>query len=72
MLAIWYVLDSSFYNYISDYDHWIAFILLAMIGLNMIRETLSGDENSVDDDTKFRTMHVLTMATSIDALAVES
>ncbi len=57
-------------DYTSEYDHWIAFILLAVIGLNMIREALSSDGEGVDDDTGFRTMLVLAVATSIDALAV--
>ena len=70
MPPIGYYLGSSFYDYISDYDHWIAFILLAAIGLNMIREALSGEEDGVDDSIGFRTMLVLAVATSIDALAV--
>ena len=70
MPLIGYYLGSSFYDYISDYDHWIAFILLAAIGLNMIREALSGEEDGVDDSIGFRTMLVLAVATSIDALAV--
>ena len=70
MPLIGYYLGSSFYDYISDYDHWIAFILLAAIGLNMIHEALSGEEDGVDDSIGFRTMLVLAVATSIDALAV--
>lgn len=70
MPAIGYLLGSSFYGYIADYDHWIAFILLLIIGLNMIREALSGEEEGVDDSIGFRTMLVLAIATSIDALAV--
>ena len=70
MPAIGYFLGSSFYDYISDYDHWIAFTLLAAIGLNMIREALSDEEEGVDDSIGFRTMLVLAIATSIDALAV--
>ena len=70
MPVIGYLLGSSFYSYISDYDHWIAFALLALIGANMIREALSGEEEGVDDSIGFRTMLVLAIATSIDALAV--
>lgn len=70
MPLIGYCLGSSFYDYISDYDHWVAFILLAAIGLNMIREALSGEEEGVDGSIGFRTMLVLAVATSIDALAV--
>ncbi len=70
MPIIGYYLGSSFYDYIADYDHWIAFILLAVIGVNMIREALSDEEEDVDDSIGFRTMLVLAIATSIDALAV--
>lgn len=70
MPVIGYLLGSSFYSYISEYDHWIAFALLALIGANMIREALSGEEERVDDSIGFRTMLVLAIATSIDALAV--
>ena len=70
MPVIGYNLGSSFYDYIADYDHWIAFILLAVIGVNMIREALSDEEEGVDDSTGFRTMLILAIATSIDALAV--
>ena len=70
MPIIGYYLGSSFYYYIADYDHWIAFILLAVIGVNMIREALSDEEEDVDDSIGFRTMLVLAIATSIDALAV--
>lgn len=70
MPVIGFYLGSSFYGYIADYDHWIAFILLVLIGGNMIREALSDEDEGVDDDTGFRTMFLLALATSIDALAV--
>ena len=70
MPVIGSLLGSSFYSYISEYDHWIAFALLALIGANMIREALSGEEEGVDDSIGFRTKLVLALATSIDALAV--
>lgn len=70
MPVIGYYLGSAFYDYIFDFDHWIAFILLALIGANMIREALAGDEEDVDDDIGVRTMLLLAIATSIDALAV--
>lgn len=69
MPVIGYYLGASFYDLISDYDHWIAFGLLTFIGVNMIREALS-EEEDVDDDTGYRTMVVLAVATSIDALVV--
>ena len=51
------------------YDHWIAFILLALIGANMIREAF-GEEEQLDDSFSVKTMLPLAVATSIDALAV--
>lgn len=69
MPVIGYLLGSSFYGLISEYDHWVAFILLFLIGANMIRESMS-DEEEVDDDLGMRTMFVLAVATSIDALVV--
>lgn len=69
MPVVGYFLGSSFYNLISDYDHWIAFGLLFIIGVNMIHEAFS-DEEDVDDDVGFRTMSLLAVATSIDALAI--
>ena len=69
MPAIGYLLGSSFHRYIEDIDHWIAFILLVAIGLNMIRESF-GDEEGVDDDIGFKVMLLLAIATSIDALAI--
>lgn len=65
-----YLLGTAFDKYISAFDHWISFGLLGLIGVNMIRESLSGEENSSDDSTSVGTMLVLAIATSIDALAV--
>ncbi len=70
MPVIGYVAGSAFYDLISEYDHWIAFILLFLIGANMIREALSDEDEGVDDNLGFRTMLLLAIATSIDALAV--
>lgn len=70
MPVIGYLLGEAMYDLIADYDHWIAFFLLAIIGANMLREGLSGEEEGIDASTGFRTMLVLAIATSIDALAV--
>lgn len=70
MPVIGYVAGSAFYDLIADYDHWIAFILLFLIGANMVRESMSDEGEGVDDDLGFRTMLLLAVATSIDALAV--
>ena len=70
MPVIGYLLGSSMYDLISDYDHWIAFGLLMLIGLNMIVESFSKEEEDIDADISAWTMFVLAVATSIDALAV--
>ena len=70
MPAIGFFLGSAFEQYITAIDHWIAFILLTLIGGNMIREALSGEEENEDGSLGFRTMLMLAVATSIDALAV--
>ncbi len=70
MPVIGFYIGAVFYDLISDYDHWIAFILLAIIGVNMIREGLSDEDEGVDDNIGVRTMLLLAIATSIDALAI--
>ncbi|MFR7853537.1 MAG: manganese efflux pump MntP family protein [Christensenellales bacterium] len=71
MPMIGYFLGSSFSNAIQSVDHWVAFILLSLIGANMIREALSRDEDAGRDSgsLSFKTMLILAVATSIDALA---
>ena len=60
------------HSYIERYDHWVAFGLLAFVGINMIRESLKHDksEKQKKDPTKGVTLVILSVATSIDALAV--
>lgn len=71
MPAIGYVLGYQFKDHIMAVDHWIAFALLVFIGINMIRESRKEeDEMTEDDSLKPRTMFILAVATSIDALAV--
>lgn len=70
MPAIGYLLGSAFSAYISAFDHWIAFLLLAIIGGNMIKESLSKDFEPDCGCFTVRNMLVLAVATSIDALAV--
>ena len=65
-----YLLGAGFKDAISAYDHWVAFILLALIGGNMIRESREDEEESRDASLSFRSMVLLAIATSIDALAV--
>ena len=64
-----WLLGSRFAQYITRYDHWIAFVLLALIGANMIKESFGGDEQ-LDDDYSAKAMLPLAIATSIDAFAV--
>lgn len=70
MPLIGWLLGIQFQALITAIDHWIAFILLALIGANMIREALSGEEGTVDNSLSFPVMFMLAVATSIDALAI--
>lgn len=70
MPTLGYLLGSAFEQYITKYDHWVAFVLLALIGANMIKEGFSKEEDSTDSSFGFSTMVILALATSIDALAV--
>lgn len=70
MPAIGYFVGSAFYRYIEAVDHWVAFGLLAIIGGNMIKEALSGDDEEANDSFAAKTMFIMAVATSIDALAV--
>ena len=70
MPVIGYFLGSTFESFITNFDHWVAFILLAIIGGNMIKETFSTECETISDDVNFKTMIILAIATSIDALAV--
>lgn len=65
-----YLLGSRFEKYITSIDHWIAFILLALIGGNMIKEAFSKSEEETSSTMYFKEMFLLAVATSIDALAV--
>lgn len=75
MPALGYFLGIQFKSRITAVDHWIAFILLGLIGFNMIREACSKEEEectvcSEEASLGIREMFVLAVATSIDALAV--
>ena len=70
MPVIGYLLGSTFESFITEIDHWIAFGLLGLIGLNMIKEAFSKENESCNDSVDYRTMIVLAIATSIDALAI--
>ncbi len=65
-----YFLGSSFSVIVQKLDHWIAFILLAIIGGNMIKESKDDETEKRNDKVDFKTMIILAIATSIDALAI--
>ena len=74
MPLLGWVLGSQFSGYIQQYDHWVAFILLLLIGGNMIREALSGEEDEAEDTATggrldHKKLFLMAIATSIDALA---
>lgn len=69
MPLIGYFLGSFFADMITAYDHWIAFILLVLIGGNMIKEAFEKEEH-LDTSMTVKSMFLLAIATSIDALAV--
>lgn len=71
MPLIGFLLGRNFADYISAFDHWVAFGLLVIIGANMIKEALSKkEEKEAGSSLGFKTMLLMALATSIDALAV--
>ena len=70
MPTIGFFLGTQFKDQITSIDHWIAFVLLGLIGINMVKEALSNDEEQADDSIAVKEMFMLAVATSIDALAV--
>lgn len=70
MPLIGYLLGVQFQSKITAVDHWIAFLLLCFIGINMIREACSKEEEQTNDSLAVKDMLILAIATSIDALAV--
>ena len=70
MPLIGFFLGRFFARIVTAYDHWIAFVLLAFIGGKMIWDSFDPDEEAVDGAMDVKTMFILAVATSIDALAV--
>ena len=70
MPLLGWLLGSRFSLYITAIDHWIAFALLAILGINMLREARSGDTEEASASLGFRVMFAMAVATSIDALSV--
>lgn len=70
MPIIGYMLATQFASIVVGIDHWLAFGLLLLIGLNMIREAIWGEEERQNNDFGIRTMTLMAIATSIDALTI--
>ena len=70
MPMVGYLLGAQFAGYVSTITPWIAFALLSLIGGNMIRESLAKKEEEADASLNMKTMFLLAVATSIDALAI--
>ena len=70
MPLIGYFLGTIFADAIVAIDHWIAFGLLALIGINMLKEAFGNEDEENNDDLSVETMFIMAVATSIDALAV--
>jgi len=71
MPILGWLLGKTVVSYISDYDHWIAFALLTIVGIRMIKEYFNKDKKErTKDPTKGWSLLMLSIATSIDALAV--
>lgn len=70
MPLLGWLATSGFHQYIEAYDHWVAFALLAYLGVGMIRESFSQQEEQHFNPRSLKTQIVQAVATSIDALAV--
>lgn len=72
MPLLGFLVGSLFAKAIESVDHWVAFVLLTIIGINMLREAFSKEEeqNAKNADFSIKTMFTMAVATSIDALAV--
>ena len=70
MPIIGYFLGNTFSSFIENIDHWLSFILLSAIGINMIKNSFDSEEDKRNDNIDIKTMLLLSIATSIDALAI--
>ena len=70
MPTIGFFLGTTFERFITYVDHWVAFILLVGIGINMVKEAFNKESENRNDNVDMKTMLVLSIATSIDALAI--
>lgn len=70
MPVIGYFLGKNFESLIVQIDHWIAFVLLTGIGINLLKESWKSEDEQEDDRFDWKTLTILAIATSIDALAI--
>ena len=70
MPTIGFFLGTTFERFITNVDHWVAFILLVGIGINIVKEAFDKESENRNDNVDVKTMLVLSVATSIDALAI--
>lgn len=70
MPLLGWLLGSRFSGYITAVDHWVAFLLLGFLGVNMLREARKGEVEEADGSLAWKIMLAMAVATSIDALAV--
>ena len=70
MPLIGFSIGNRYGNNLKLYSHFISFILLLLLGLNMIKESFNKDENDFNDSVSFKSMIIPSIATSIDALSI--
>lgn len=70
MPLIGYLLGTTFESFVTQIDHWVTLILLCFIGGKMLKDALGEEGEGHNDDIGFKSMIVLAIATSIDALAI--
>ena len=70
MPLIGWALTTRFSTYLEAVDHWVAFAMLAFIGIKMIRDSFKGEEEDHMNPSQWKTQLAMAVATSIDALAV--
>ena len=70
MPLVGFSLGTTFQSFITNIDHWLSFLLLGVIGGKMVKESMKKENNRLNDKIDIRTMMLLSIATSIDALAI--
>lgn len=70
MVFLGYYIGSKFAQIVESWDHWISFVLLLFLGIDMIKEALSKEKKPIDTSYSAQNMFILSIAMSVDALAV--